>query len=222
MRRSISTRTRRYACSASAFTLIELLVVVAIIAVLISILLPSLGRSRENARMTACRTNLRAIGQLLVMYTNIYDSYPYGDDSRGGALPRTPGGISWFRTLPTPVRARPTTPPFRPTQQAREFCKMFICPTVGIDNGIAGTPAFRVPWCNTGPIPSCSATPIFTALLGSRQCRIHSSPPRFRGPISPSSSIRPCPRRTYLTTKKCEGGHEYVGLLRRCGCQPCR
>jgi prepilin-type N-terminal cleavage/methylation domain-containing protein/prepilin-type processing-associated H-X9-DG protein len=53
-----------------AFTLIELLVVVAIIALLISILIPSLSRARTLAKSTVCNTRLRTLGQGLVLYAN--------------------------------------------------------------------------------------------------------------------------------------------------------
>lgn len=66
------------------FTLIELLVVVAIIALLISILLPSLGAAREQARTSKCAANMKqvgiAFGSYLAenrgVYPNSYD-YPY-------------------------------------------------------------------------------------------------------------------------------------------------
>src|SRR5438552_9829272 len=53
----------------AAFTLIEILVVVAIIALLVAILLPSLGRARAQARMIVCQSNIKQILYAFQMYT---------------------------------------------------------------------------------------------------------------------------------------------------------
>jgi prepilin-type N-terminal cleavage/methylation domain-containing protein len=53
-----------------AFTLIELLVVIAIVALLLSILTPVLQRTRRQARVLACQSNLRQWGIVLQAYTN--------------------------------------------------------------------------------------------------------------------------------------------------------
>jgi prepilin-type N-terminal cleavage/methylation domain-containing protein len=57
------------------FTLIELLVVIAIIALLMSVLMPALGRVKKQAKSIACRARLREWGFLFKFYTDDNDGY---------------------------------------------------------------------------------------------------------------------------------------------------
>jgi prepilin-type processing-associated H-X9-DG protein len=59
----------------TAFTLVELLVVIGIIALLISILLPTMSRARQAALATQCLSNERQIGMYLGMYANQYHGF---------------------------------------------------------------------------------------------------------------------------------------------------
>lgn len=64
----------------AGFTLIELMVVVTIIILLISILLPGMGKAREYARTAVCASNLRQIGLAQSSYTTEFRYYSIGLD----------------------------------------------------------------------------------------------------------------------------------------------
>lgn len=68
------------------FTLIELLVVISIIALLMAILMPALGRVKKQAKAVACQANLKQWGTIFAMYT----------DDNNGDFPERRGGSNAY------------------------------------------------------------------------------------------------------------------------------
>ncbi|ARN57990.1 type II secretion system protein [Sedimentisphaera salicampi] len=65
MRRGLITK----AGHKSGFTLIELLVVISIIALLMAILMPALGKAREQAQRVVCKSNIKQVGTAMNLYS---------------------------------------------------------------------------------------------------------------------------------------------------------
>ena len=61
-----------------AFTLIELLVVISVIAILMAILVPVLGRARDGAKSIVCRAQLRSLHQAMHLYTQDHEGKTFG------------------------------------------------------------------------------------------------------------------------------------------------
>jgi prepilin-type N-terminal cleavage/methylation domain-containing protein len=111
MHRAASPRRR-------GFTLIELLVVVAILATLIAILIPTLGRARDMAKKTICATNLKGQGNAFAIFAS----------SHSDLLPSDAGG-NWLHDVNATICDTLVGTQLSGTQSASSIRRWFYCPT---------------------------------------------------------------------------------------------
>ena len=170
MNHAISSRQAR----ARAFTLIEVLVTIAVIAILVGLLVPSLSGVRHTARATACGAQLRSLGTAWSMYANDFAeramplAYTSAADVGPGGMARYWWGSHGSAATP-PDHGKGFLSPYLDANLSER--SVFQCPGQKWGTYVPQGPGARWPTSTygyNGYFLSPSKTPGYDAVIGNR------------------------------------------------------
>lgn len=116
------------------FTLIELLVVVAILALLVSILLPTLSAAKERARQAYCLNSQSNICKALTTYWTTWGCFPYNyADYKVASVDYTGANTRWALGCLAPLLGGTKNEVDLRGKREGQFPRMYICPSADLN-----------------------------------------------------------------------------------------
>jgi prepilin-type N-terminal cleavage/methylation domain-containing protein len=184
-----------------AFTLVELLVVISIIALLISILAPSLMTAKQIARISSCSSNLASTLRNTAMYTTGNNGLlpPYQVTLVGGKLTASPPQQPWWTTA---AFGDPNTPHSTGLDDPRNLgfvykdnyindYRILYCPSQPNEKNRADH--YPPPWGSNSNDPADPSAPILVGYMYNPNVDANASPVQYRFPSKVELFPTDCP-----------------------------